>query len=99
MPRSKKIKPVEAPKSFYKATLKVNGQILISDGESLEEAIRGLEVVNYKTNGNLEIVFGDKTIQRFLPLRQMRKLFSDNTGFTAEITRASMLKFLKMCLQ
>ena len=49
MPRPKKIKPVIASESLYKATLKANGKEYQGEAETLVEAIRLITPEHYKT--------------------------------------------------
>ena len=99
MPRPKKIKPVIASESLYKATLKANGKEYQGEAETLVEAIRLITPEHYKTRGTLRVEFEGKKIDRFLFIPQMRKLFGGGGSLTAKIAMESTVKFITQCLK
>ena len=103
MPKTKKTvatkKPVIAPKLLYKATLLANGKEYRGEADTLLEAIKLIKVEHYKTKGTLRIEYGDKKIDRFLFIPQMKKLFSGGGSLTAKIAMESTVKFITQLLK
>lgn len=85
--------------SSVRVSLRVNDQTFNGSGKTLLEAIQAIQPVQWKTTGTLTIQQNDKTIERLLPINQMRRLFNPLTGFGAKIARESFIKFLNLMLK
>lgn len=84
--------------SPYKLTLKLNGQIFESYGETPEETLAGLKVNGYKSKGEFTLTLGEKASKPIVLLvPQLRKLF-EGTGMTGNIQRTVLIKKLKSLL-
>lgn len=107
-PRTKKVKEVSANLDttvaqelpYYVVDLNVDGRKYHSEGPTLLKAIEDLKPGNVRMiKGILTIEYGNKKVERLIPVRQMHRLFNENKGFGAEVARVSMVKFLNLFLK
>lgn len=80
------------PSSKYFITLKLNGKVLKTKGETILEALNNLNPDHYKTRGLLTAKHGKNMANVILPIHQMRRLFH-GMGMT-KIIFAKRIKIL-----
>lgn len=64
----------------FKAVLRVNDKDIISEGDTILQALEGLHPPFYKTKGILTVETKDKKAEKLMTIWPMRRLFGDSAG-------------------
>lgn len=74
----KDVKPIVEKKGAYHVFIKLNDRAYEVDTDNLVETILSFKPVILKTSLTLKITKGNKTIDRYLYLKEGRRLFTNN---------------------